>query len=71
MAAVELAKKGATVILTVLFLAQRFGTGKVGRLFGPVMVLWFAALSVAGLRQIVAHPIVHEALQPDPQPLPF
>ncbi|HSP39665.1 MAG TPA: potassium transporter Kup [Frankiaceae bacterium] len=54
----------AAVILTLLFLAQRFGTGKVGRLFGPVMVLWFAALSVAGLREIIAHPNVLQGLSP-------
>ena len=34
-------------ILTVLFAIQRFGTGAVGRLFGPVMALWFAVLAVA------------------------
>ena len=33
----------AAVILTVLFAVQRFGTGKVGALFGPVMLLWFGA----------------------------
>ena len=46
----------AAVILCCLFAAQRFGTGKVGRLFGPVMVLWFAAMAVAGLRQVVRAP---------------
>src|ERR1700709_1796929 len=43
----------AAVILPLLFAAQRFGTGKVGKLFGPVMVVWFLALAVAGIREIV------------------
>src|SRR3954465_5447805 len=43
------------VIITVLFLIQRFGTGAVGRLFGPVMAVWFTILAVAGAAQ-VAHP---------------
>ncbi len=54
----------AIVILTVLFAAQRFGTGRVGRLFGPVTVLWLLALAVAGLRQVLAHPGVLRALSP-------
>ena len=37
-------------ILVCLFLAQRFGTGRVGQLFGPVMAVWFAAIAAAGLR---------------------
>jgi KUP system potassium uptake protein len=37
----------ALAVLTVLFAIQRFGTGAVGRLFGPVMGLWFAVLAVA------------------------
>ncbi len=35
----------AAVILTLLFAVQRFGTGRVGALFGPVMLVWFAALA--------------------------
>jgi KUP system potassium uptake protein len=54
----------SAVILTALFAAQRFGTGKVGRLFGPVTVLWLAALTAAGLREIVAHPAVLRGLSP-------
>jgi KUP system potassium uptake protein len=54
----------AAVILTSLFAAQRFGTGKVGRLFGPVTGLWLLALSVAGLREVVAHPGVLKGLSP-------
>jgi KUP system potassium uptake protein len=54
----------AAVILTGLFAVQRFGTGKVGSLFGPVMVLWFGALGAAGLRGIIAHPGVLRGLSP-------
>jgi KUP system potassium uptake protein len=54
----------AAVILAVLFAAQRFGTGKVGALFGPVMLLWFGALAVAGIAGIVARPGVLVGLSP-------
>jgi KUP system potassium uptake protein len=54
----------ALVVLTVLFAIQRFGTGAVGRLFGPVMGLWFAVLAVAGLAEVVGHPGVLRALSP-------
>src|SRR5215210_2091147 len=54
----------ALVILTGLFVIQRFGTGAVGRLFGPVMGLWFGVLAIAGLRQVIEHPGVLRALSP-------
>jgi KUP system potassium uptake protein len=54
----------AAVILTGLFVVQRFGTGRVGSLFGPVMLLWFVALAAAGLRGIVAEPGVLQGLSP-------
>lgn len=43
-------------ILAVLFLFQRFGTGKIGFLFGPIMLVWFIVLGVLGLRWIVQDP---------------
>ena len=52
------------VILVVLFLLQRFGTHRVGRLFGPVMLLWFLALAVLGVPEIVRHPGVLRGLSP-------
>lgn len=52
------------VILTVLFAVQRFGTHRVGRLFGPVMVLWFATLAALGVPRIVAKPDVLLGLSP-------
>jgi len=54
----------AAVILTALFAVQRFGTGKVGALFGPVTLLWFGALAVLGLRGVVAEPGVIKGLSP-------
>jgi KUP system potassium uptake protein len=51
-------------ILIALFLIQRHGTGLVGLLFGPIMVVWFAALGVAGLWNIARAPEVIEALNP-------
>ncbi|GAB3665203.1 potassium transporter Kup [Nocardioides korecus] len=54
----------AVTILTVLFAAQRFGTGKVGRLFGPVTVLWLLALAVAGLREVLTDLSVLRGLSP-------
>jgi KUP system potassium uptake protein len=52
------------VVLTGLFAIQRFGTGAVGRAFGPVMGVWFAVLAVAGVHQIAADPEILRALSP-------
>jgi KUP system potassium uptake protein len=52
------------VIITVLFGIQRFGTGAVGRLFGPVMGLWFGILAVSGLGEIFDNPAIVKALSP-------
>ncbi|HEY2191527.1 MAG TPA: potassium transporter Kup [Actinomycetospora sp.] len=52
------------VILAGLFIVQRFGTHLVGRLFGPVMLLWFLILAVLGLPHLVAHPEVLAGLSP-------
>ncbi len=54
----------AMVILICLFLGQRFGTGKVGNLFGPIMLLWFSTLGIFGLLQIVHAPEVMQAVNP-------
>ncbi|MBV9592332.1 MAG: potassium transporter Kup [Actinobacteria bacterium] len=54
----------AVVILVLLFAVQRFGTHKVGSLFGPIMLVWFLILAVSGLREILAHPGVVRALSP-------
>jgi KUP system potassium uptake protein len=52
------------VILTLLFMAQHRGTAGIGRVFGPVMVMWFVLIGVAGLRIIVQHPDILWALNP-------
>ncbi|HEX5811974.1 MAG TPA: KUP/HAK/KT family potassium transporter, partial [Pseudonocardia sp.] len=52
------------VILAVLFAAQRFGTHRVGRLFGPIMVVWFVVLAVMGVPHIIGHPGVLLGLSP-------
>ncbi len=54
----------AIVILIGLFAVQRFGTGSVGRAFGPVMVLWFSVLGLLGIVHIVQEPAVFAALNP-------
>jgi KUP system potassium uptake protein len=51
-------------VLTVLFAVQRFGTGGVGRWFGPVMLLWFAVLLVTGVPHLIEHPEILKALSP-------
>ena len=54
----------AVVILIGLFSIQRRGTGKIGSVFGPVMLVWFAVLAIFGLVQVVQQPVVLEALSP-------
>lgn len=51
-------------ILSGLFIFQRFGTQKVGYIFGPAMVVWFTMLLVLGVSQIVHHPDILKALNP-------
>src|ERR1700720_1313276 len=52
------------LVLVGLFLIQRHGTGSVGRIFGPVMLGWFAVLTVMGVSWIVREPGVLQALDP-------
>src|SRR5262249_25556426 len=55
----------ATVaILVALFSIQRHGTGRVGALFGPIVLVWFAALLALGLRGITYDPSVLSAVDP-------
>jgi KUP system potassium uptake protein len=51
-------------ILIALFALQRFGTGAVGILFGPIMMVWFLGLAALGGREVLAHPGVLRALSP-------
>jgi len=52
------------VILVGLFAVQRYGSGRIGRLFGPVMLVWFMALALLGLRGIAMEPAVLAAFNP-------
>ena len=52
------------VVIAALFAVQVRGTGSIGRLFGPVMALWFVSIAVLGLIQIVRNPAVLVALSP-------
>ena len=54
----------ALAILIGLFAVQRYGTGRVGAFFGPVMVVWFATLAGLGIVQILENPQVLMALNP-------
>jgi KUP system potassium uptake protein len=54
----------AAVIIVALFSIQRQGTSRVGALFGPVMIVWFATLALLGLVEIVNHPKVLVAISP-------
>ena len=52
------------LVLLVVFLSQRYGTEKVGRVFGPVMIAWFLALAVLGVVNILHAPEVLKAVNP-------
>jgi len=52
------------VILIALFALQRFGTGAVGGLFGPVMVLWFLVIGAIGLNEVATNPGILRAVSP-------
>jgi len=54
----------AVLVLIVLFATQRFGTARVGRVFGPIMVLWFIALAALGIANILHAPEVLRAVNP-------
>jgi KUP system potassium uptake protein len=52
------------VLLTLLFIFQRYGTKLVGKTFGPIMLLWFIMLATLGIVQIMQHPQVLKAINP-------
>ena len=54
----------SVIIIVVLFAAQRFGTAKVGRIFGPITLVWFVAIAVLGIRGILMQPEILKALNP-------
>jgi KUP system potassium uptake protein len=51
-------------VLTILFAIQRYGTGLVGNLFGPVMAIWFGLLGLIGVVEVAHHPDVLRGLSP-------
>ena len=52
------------VIITILFFFQQFGTSNIGKLFGPIMFLWFVMLAVLGLSHIQDNWSIFKALNP-------
>lgn len=54
----------AIAILLALFLVQKRGTGAVGRVFGPIMMVWFATLALLGLSHIVQEPGIISSVNP-------
>jgi KUP system potassium uptake protein len=54
----------ALTILAMLFFVQRWGTHRVGHVFGPVMVVWFGVLALSGLRYVLMSPSVLKGLSP-------
>jgi KUP system potassium uptake protein len=54
----------SAAVLLVLFLIQSRGTASVGALFGPVMLLWFIAIGIAGALAIAGHPAILAAINP-------
>ena len=51
-------------VLTALFVVERWGTERISRLFGPVMLVWFAAIALAGLREVAQRPAILKGLSP-------
>jgi KUP system potassium uptake protein len=51
-------------VIALLFAIQRFGTQRVGSLFGPVMAVWFGVLALLGVAEIASHPEVIKGLSP-------
>ena len=54
----------AVVILIGVFAIQRHGTDRVGRMFGPIMVVWFVVLAILGVVWLVRYPVVLTAIDP-------
>ena len=52
------------MILTGLFYIQKKGTAKIGRIFGPIIIIWFGAIGLLGLTQIIADPFILQAVNP-------
>ncbi|RPI77197.1 MAG: hypothetical protein EHM45_10060 [Desulfobacteraceae bacterium] len=52
------------VILFLLFMVQRRGTADIGKVFGPIMLVWFATIAVLGFNEILQNPQILKAIHP-------
>lgn len=52
------------IVLVILFGIQHYGTAGIGRLFGPIMLLWFGVLAGLGASEIVQNPVILQAINP-------
>lgn len=52
------------VILFLLFFFQKKGTGKVGSLFGPILIIWFLSIAALGLGSVISTPSIFKAVNP-------
>ena len=51
-------------ILVVLFFIQKTGTDVVGKLFGPIMMIWFLTIGLMGVYQVIQNPVIFAAINP-------
>jgi KUP system potassium uptake protein len=54
----------SVAVLIALFVLQRYGSGRIGGLFGPILLVWFTAIALLGLGQVVKDPAVLQGLSP-------
>jgi KUP system potassium uptake protein len=52
------------ILLIALFIVQRRGTGRVGRLFGPIIIVWFSTIGLLGAVEIARNPAIIQAINP-------
>lgn len=52
------------IVLILMFWLQRVGTGKIGNVFAPIILVWFIVIGILGLVQIVHHPAILAAMNP-------
>ena len=52
------------ILVSILFAVEKFGTGKIGAIFGPIMLIWFVIIGYLGLLEIIDKPSILKALDP-------
>ena len=52
------------ILVSILFAVEKFGTGKIGAIFGPIMLIWFFIIGYLGLLEIIDKPSILKALNP-------